>query len=216
MNAGRNDRWVRVWVIFVAVVSATQYGCDSTLAEPPEQAQTTIPAERELFFDATSGGEYVLFPGESGCKALVLIFFGYDCPISNAYSPELDRLHKKYSAQGIEFCVVYADADLTKDDARKHSKEYGFGFPAILDPEMSLALRVGAKIKPEAAILSPRGDLLYRGRIDDLYADFGKRRASPAKRELRDALDSILADKPIAVRRTEALGCDIDLPPAKK
>ena len=71
-------------------------------------------------------------------------------------------------------------------------------------------------VKPEVAVLSPKGDLLYRGRIDDLYADFGKRRTRPTSRELKDALETVLAGKPITVTRTEAIGCDIDFPDDKK
>ncbi len=162
-------------------------------------------------FARVGGGDYRL-PGAGECKAVVLLFIGHDCPVSNSYAPEIARLHKEFSARGVAFCAVYADADLEEKDARKHVKEYGIPCPAILDPKMTLALRVGATVKPEAAVLSPRGELLYRGRIDDWYADYGKRRDQPTRRELRDALEAILAGKPVPVTRTKAIGCDIDLP----
>jgi hypothetical protein len=58
-------------------------------------------------------------------------------------------------------------------------------------------------------VLSPSGDVLYRGRIDDRVADFGKRRVEPTRRDLRLALDAILAGKPVQARLTKAVGCYI-------
>ncbi len=193
--------------LMVAVLPTA--GCRPTRAEPP----TGKPVKEE-FVDVL-GDKYAL-PGPDDCKAVVLLFFGHDCPISNGYTPEIVRLCKVYFPKQIAFCVVYADADLGADDARKHAKEYGLTCPAILDPKMSLALKIGATVKPEAAVLSPEGELLYLGRIDDIYADFGKRRAQPTCRELKDALDAILAGKAIEVARTKAIGCPIDFPEKKK
>ena len=179
--------------------------------EPPKPADKRVDDE---FANAT-GDKYRL-PGPDDCKAVVLLFCGHDCPISNGYTKEIVRLCKEYMPKKIAFCVIYADADLGVDDARKHAKEYGFTCPAILDPKMSLASKVGATVKPETAVLSPKGELLYLGRIDDIYADFGKRRAQPTCTELKDALDAILAGTTIAVARTKAIGCHIDFPEKKK
>jgi len=161
-------------------------------------------------------GDKYRLPGPADCKAIVLLFVGYDCPISNGYAPELMRLCKEYTPKKVAFCVVYADADIATDDALKHAKEYGYTCPAVLDPEMKLARKVGATVKPEAAILTPKSELLYRGRIDDLYIDFGKKRVQPTTRDLKDALDAVLAGKPVPVARTKALGCYIDFPDTKK
>jgi hypothetical protein len=69
-------------------------------------------------------------------------------------------------------------------------------------------------VSPEAALLTPSGEIVYRGRIDDRVADFGKRRVQPTRRDLRLALDAFLKGKPIPARRTKAIGCYIpDIPP---
>ena len=169
----------------------------------------------ELAFTDVAGKSYRL-PRPDDCKAIVLIFFGYDCPISNAYVPEFRRIYEEYSPKNVAFCIVYADADLALEDARKHAKDYGFTCPAILDPKMVLSLRFGATVKPEAAVLSPKGELLYRGRIDNLYLSLGKKQAKPTQWDLRDALTSVLAGQPVATTRTKAIGCAIDLPARKK
>jgi thiol-disulfide isomerase/thioredoxin len=179
-----------------------------TQAAPPGASNQVAPADR-TGFDEVHGGKYDPFQSPHS-KAVVLIFFGHDCPISNRYAPEISRLQQEYSAEGVELCLVYADPDLSRADARKHAKDYSFDFPAILDPTLRLAARVGASVKPEAAVLSPDGEVLYRGRIDNTYADLGKGRATATQRDLRAALDSILAGEPVAVPRTQAIGCDID------
>ena len=180
-------------------------------SEPPSTAEKPVGEE----FVNVLGDKYHL-PGPDDCKAIVLLFIGHDCPISNGYTKEIVRISKEYMPKKIAFCVIYADADLGVDDARKHAKEYGFTCPAILDPKLSLALKVGATVKPETAVLSPKGELLYLGRIDDIYADFGKRRSQPTCRELKDVLNAILAGKTVTVARTKAIGCSIDFPEKKK
>lgn len=189
-------------VLLAFAMASGSYGC-----EPVKPAAHPVADE----FVNVLGEKYRL-PGPDDCKAVVLIFLGHDCPISNGYAPEIVRLCKEYTPQKVAFCVVYADTDITKDDAHKHAKEYGYTCPAILDPEMTLALKVGATVKPEAAVLTPKGELLYRGRIDDMHIDFGKKRSQPTSRELKDALDAVLAEKPVAFARTKAVGCYIDLP----
>lgn len=157
-------------------------------------------------------GDEFRFPGPADAKAVVLIFVGNDCPISNGYAPEIGRLCRDFAAKGVTFVLVYADHDLEEKDARTHAKEFAFPCPALIDPEQTLARKFGAKVKPEAFVLSPKGDILYRGRIDDLYADLGKRRTQPTRRDLREALTAVLAGTPVATPRTDAVGCPIYYP----
>jgi hypothetical protein len=144
------------------------------------------------------------------CVAQVLVFIGHDCPISNGYSREIERLRAEFAPQRIAWCVVYADADLSLADAQTHARTFGLGCPALLDPPLTLARQFGITVKPEVAVVAPTGRLLYRGRIDDRYVDFGKRREHLTSPDLRNALVAITQQQPIAVARTKAIGCDID------
>lgn len=186
---------------------AALLGCGVHPLQPDRPADNPLEDE---FVDVQ--GNTFRFPGPHDCKAVVLLFVGYDCPISNSYTPEVLRICKEYAPQKVAFCVVYADADITKDDARQHAEGYGYTCPAILDPEMKLARKTGATVKPEAVVLSPEGELLYRGRINDLYIDFGQKRPQATTHDLKNALDAILAGKAVPVALTKAVGCYIDLP----
>src|SRR5689334_9742946 len=68
-----------------------------------------------------------------GRKATVLLFITNDCPISNSYAPEFTRICEAYKAKKIAFYLIYADTLLSAADAKKHTKEYGYTCPALLD-----------------------------------------------------------------------------------
>ena len=142
-------------------------------------------------------------------KATVFFFITHDCPISNSYAPEIERIYKTYIAKKIAFFLVYVDPTLSAEEAKKHHSEFAYTCPALLDPKHELVKLTGATVTPEATALSANGKLLYRGRIDDRAADFGKVRAHPKQRDLRVALDSIAAGKKVARPITKPVGCFI-------
>ncbi|WP_309711068.1 redoxin family protein [Armatimonas sp.] len=144
-----------------------------------------------------------------GKKALVVFFVATDCPISNAYAPEIKRLCEHYTRQKIAFALVYPDPDTSLADAQKHAKAYGYTCPIFLDPGHRFTRKVGATVTPEVAVLRPNGSLLYRGRIDNLYVDFGKPRFAATHHDLRNALDATVANKTIRTQLTKAIGCFI-------
>ena len=117
-------------------------------------------------------------PAEWAAKrAVVLLFVSTDCPLSNRYVPELNRIENTYGPRGIAFYAVQGDATIPVDEVRRHAQEFGYLFPYLLDPSESLATYTGATATPQAAVLSPRGELLYLGRIDNRLEDFGHERA---------------------------------------
>lgn len=156
----------------------------------------------------TLAGKSVQVPA-SGRRFTLLFFVGYDCPISNYYTPEMNRLAAKYGPMGVAVYAVYPDKDLKPSDARAHSKEYGYAFSCILDSNRALVRLTGASVTPEAFLLSPQGRPLYHGRIDDKYIDFGKARYQATTHDLRDALEAAVHGKPIPVAMTKAIGCYI-------
>jgi thiol-disulfide isomerase/thioredoxin len=145
----------------------------------------------------------------SGKRAVVLLFLTTDCPLSNGYVPELNRIKDSYSPRGIAFYAVQGDATIALDKVRKHVTDFAYTFPYLLDPKESLAAFTGASTTPEAAVLSARGELLYLGRIDNRLEDYGRQRLQITEFDLRDALDDILAGKPVLRARTKVLGCAI-------
>ncbi|HLK15776.1 MAG TPA: redoxin family protein [Fimbriimonadaceae bacterium] len=145
-------------------------------------------------------------------KTLALVFITHDCPICNAYAPELRRIADSYAKKGASVELVYAEPNLTLAEAKSHAKAYSYtGLKTFLDPTAILAKASGVTVTPEAAVYGANGSLLYRGRIDDQYVAFGKQRARVTSHDLRIALDAALRHHPLAHPRTEAVGCFIPL-----
>ncbi len=141
--------------------------------------------------------------------ATVLVFVGRECPIANRMAPELGRIVSTYKTKSVSFFFVYADPGQTNRQIAQHIKDFKLGAPGIYDSQHRLVKAVGATVTPQAAILSPQGKLLYRGRINDLFLEHGRVRKTPKNEDLKRALDEILAGKPISVKETPALGCSI-------
>lgn len=203
------------------------FSCSGALAAPGEKSSpvtTARPNQNEATNNATVepagiavrdlAGSLVRPLANQGQKATVLFFVMHECPVANGYAPEISRIANEYGKRGVRSYVVYIEDDLTPEKARTHAKEYGYRFGALLDPAHRLAKLAGATISPEAAILSPKGEILYRGRIDDRVADFGKHRVQPTRRDLRLSLDAVLAGKPVPNRFTRAVGCYLPDEPA--
>ncbi len=142
-------------------------------------------------------------------QAVALIFVLPDCPIANSYAAEYSRLSTEFSSRGIPLVVVYVDPGLSTVRMHEHAREYLLSCPVLLDPQQVWVNRAGATKTPEAAVFGLDGKLLYRGRIDDRYVEVGKSRAAATSHDLRNAIESILADKPVAQRFTKAIGCHI-------
>src|SRR5438552_13725603 len=140
-------------------------------------------------------------------RAAVLFFTTTDCPVSNSYVPEMNRIRADYAGRNIAFYAVQTDTTIPETEVRKHAAEFGFTFPVLLDPKQSLVRLAGATATPEAAVLSREGKVLYLGRIDNRVADFDKRRPAPTESDLRDALDAVLAGKPVTHPTTNVIGC---------
>ena len=141
-------------------------------------------------------------------KANVVIFITNDCPIANAYAPEIQAIIREYSPRGAAFFLVHVDPDLTSEKAKKHAADFGYKCRILRDPKHLLVKRLEADITPEAFVISP-GGVKYRGRIDDLFADLGKKRRQARNLDLRNALDAVLAGKTVPSSKTEAVGCYI-------
>jgi hypothetical protein len=104
---------------------------------------------------------------------------------------------------------VHCDPQETEASVREHNRQYGLTLPIILDPDQSLARRCRAEVVPSVAVFSQKGELMYHGRIDDRVAEIGRERPQPSRHDLAEALDAILAHRPVAVPETKAVGCYI-------
>jgi hypothetical protein len=145
-------------------------------------------------------------------KVQVFLFVRTDCPISNRYAPEIQRLYEEFSPKGVAFWLVYPDPHETPETIRKHAQEYHHSSRPLRDPEHALARMTGVQVTPEVAVfVSGRTgqQMIYRGRIDDWYVDFGKARPAPTTHDLENVLGQIVAGRQVTPETTHAIGCFI-------
>jgi len=148
-------------------------------------------------------------PLAQDAPAHVFLFVRNDCPISNRYAPEWQRIHARFSPSGVRFWLVYPDPEEPLETIRTHLAEFKHPGEPLRDPEHRFVRATGASVTPEAALFDGSGRLVYRGRIDDRYVDFGKTRAAPTRHDLIEAIQSTLDGKPVAQATTRAVGCFI-------
>jgi len=141
-----------------------------------------------------------------GSKATAVVFLGTQCPLAKQYTPRIEALHEKYKANGINFVAVDPNIQDSLADMGAHARKHQLSIPFLKDPDQSLADLLGATRTPEICLIDKLGIVRYRGRIDDQFGiGYAKEKVNSA--EFVDAVDSLLADRPIPVSITSAPGC---------
>jgi hypothetical protein len=141
-------------------------------------------------------------------KIVVLLFVRTDCPISNRYAPAIQEMSARYGAR-TAFYLVYPIKSETPEQIRKYLSDFGYHLAVLRDLELALARISQVHITPEAAVFAADGRLVYHGRIDDWYEDFGRARPAPTTHELSEAIEAAIAGKNVAKATAPAVGCFI-------
>ena len=141
--------------------------------------------------------------------ATVHVFLKEDCPIARYHTKTLSQLQERYAKEGIAFCGYVSSGKATKQSVAAFKAKFKIPFAIEPDASLSKAHHLGAKVTPEVVVLNRDGKTLYRGRIDNTYADFGKRRRVTTSHDLRDVLEALAKDEAFEPKSTEAIGCFI-------
>jgi peroxiredoxin len=137
-------------------------------------------------------------------KAVVLMFIATQCPVSNGYNTRMVSLFNDYKDKNVVFIGINSNKEESVEEVKQHAKDHGFEFTVLKDDKNIIADKFGASVTPETFVLNPSLEILYHGRIDD-----SRREADVTSHDLRNALDEILAGKPVSVSTTKAFGCTI-------
>jgi len=156
----------------------------------------------------TTGQPHFVGNGE-GYRAAVLVFMTTECPISREYVPTLNQLAAKFKDQPVKLYGVVTDPSCTRAAVAQFKKDFKIDFPVLFDSSGELAETLGATHVPEAFVLDTEADVVYRGRIDDLYAEAGVKRPAVTKHDLADAITAVVDGKPVAEAKTTPIGCPL-------
>ena len=144
---------------------------------------------------------------DSSAKVVALVFVSTECPISNKFAPELERLRTKFSTNDVSLVLVYPNASDTDEKIEQHRRDYRLTGQFKRDSKRLLVKKAGVTVTPEAAVFDEKRALVYRGRVNDQYLALGKGRPLPTQHDLEDAITALLAGKKPRPSRTEAVGC---------
>ncbi len=156
---------------------------------------------------ATGGQEHSL-DGLAKSKLLVVAFLGHECPLVRAYVPRLNQLQEQYAGQGVEWLAINSNQQDSLAELQNFVRELKPGFPLLKDPGNVVADQLGASRTPQVFVLDQQRTVRYAGRIDDQFT-YGRQRPNPESNDLAQALDELLAGKPVSVPETGVAGCII-------
>src|SRR5437588_8738201 len=139
-----------------------------------------------------------------GAKGTVLIFIATKCPVSNAYNDRMEKLAEDYKIKGFNVIGINSNNTEPASEVKSHAAEKHLAFTILKDDGNKIADRLGANHTPEAYVIDAGGKLVYHGRIDN-----AQNPANITSNDLREALDEILAGKPIQKTTSVAFGCSI-------
>jgi peroxiredoxin len=148
-------------------------------------------------------------------KLVVVVFLGVDCPLARLYGPRLAAVARAYGPRRVALVGIDPNAHDALPQLREYVRRHGIPFPLLRDPGAAAADLFGAERTPEAFVLDERRVVRYRGRIDD-QNDVTVHRGKATHNDLTDALDELLAGRPVSRPRTEAPGCIIGRPGAAR
>jgi peroxiredoxin len=146
-------------------------------------------------------------------KGFIVVFTCNHCPFSVKYEDRIKALDKKYKDKGFPVIAINPnDASLHPSDdfegMKKRAKEKKFSFPYLRDETQEIATAYGATRTPHIYILQrePAGTVVkYIGAIDD-NSDNAKQ---VKEKYAENAVDALLAGKPVTPDFTKAIGCTI-------
>ena len=142
-------------------------------------------------------------------KGLLIMFVCRHCPYVLHVKPTLIQLGIDYLAQPVGFVAISSnDVVRYPDDAPEHLAELAreFSFPLLYDETQAVAKAYRAACTPDFFLFDGSGHLIYRGQLDDSRP--GNNQPSTGK-DLRMAIDALIAGQPINPEQRPSVGCSI-------
>jgi hypothetical protein len=178
--------WIRICLFLVPVIFYT------FLTAAPTPAVTS---GKEL-----STGKNLDVP--FGPKGSVLVFLSAKCPCSNSHIALLKTMAEKF--KDFSFVAIHSNADENLEDSKKYFQKVQLPFPVIQDDKTKLADFYKANRTPHVFVLSAASKVLYQGGITN-----SSEAPKADKNYLQEALQDIVAGRPVATPEGRTLGCGI-------
>lgn len=142
-------------------------------------------------------------------KVVVLEWFNDECPfvVKHYKNGDMNKLAQKYAGKEVVWLAINSTNGRTSEDDKAISTKWHIDRPILLDASGEVGKSYGSKNTPTMYIIKD-GKIAYRGAIDD-KSDSSPESVSSAKNYVAQALDEILAGKPVSEPMTKAYGCSV-------
>jgi peroxiredoxin len=158
-----------------------------------------------------TNGKFVSLADFKDKAALLVIFMCNHCPYVIHIRDGLARLACDYAAKSVGIAGISAN-DVKNypqdgpDRMKEEVKAVGYIFPYLYDETQSVAKAYHAACTPDIFLFDKNRKLVYRGQFDDSRPGNG---IPVTGKDLRAALDAVLAGKPVSEKQTASIGCNI-------
>lgn len=160
-------------------------------------------------------GEVVSLGDFSNQKAMLVMFICNHCPYVKHVREELARFARDYADADLAIVAISSnDIDQYPSDSpvamKEEAETYGYSFPYLFDEDQSVAKSYTAMCTPDFFLFGPDRRLVYRGRFDESRPDSG---VPVTGKDLRSAVDAVLADEEVDPDQRPSMGCSIKWKP---
>ncbi len=197
--------WLVAGSLSMVVASCFQIVIADKTAAPKSLTNSQIGRSIPRLSGIALSGKSVSAP-IPGAAATVIALSSTTCPLCQKYGPTLAALEDTYAKKGVKFVFVNPSTAESAGEMNQLVNRLKLNGPYLHDPKSAWVNVLGAKTTTETFVLDQNGKLVYRGAVDDQYA-IGAALERPKNRYLANALDAVLAGKPVKVRVTSATGC---------
>ncbi len=151
-------------------------------------------------------------------SAILVMFICNHCPFVKHIAPALAQLGREYQKKGVAIVAINAnDVARHPEDAppkmAEEAKARGYTFPYLYDETQSVAKDYGAACTPDFFLYDKARTLVYRGQLDDSRPG---NNLPVTGRDLRAALDAVLAGRPVPAPQKPSIGCNIKWKPGNE
>ena len=160
--------------------------------------------------DVTSGTQVTL-QSTRGPNGLLVMFICTHCPFVKHLETALAQLGRDYAGKGIGIVAISSnDAATYPDDSpqglAQQARRLGFNFPYLYDETQQVARAYSATCTPDFFLFDGALKLVYRGRFD---ASRPGNQIPITGKDLRAALEAVIAGQPVDSAQHPSLGCNI-------
>ncbi|WP_342597279.1 thioredoxin family protein [Cyanobacterium aponinum UTEX 3222] len=159
----------------------------------------------------TVSGKIISLKDFQGCKGLLVMFICQHCPFVKHVEQELAKIGHDYGSKNLGIVAISSnDAENYPDDSpanlKQMAEKLNFNFPFCYDETQEVAKAYQAACTPDFYLFDSDFRLVYRGQLDDSRPSLD---IPVTGKDLRDAIASLLAGKPINPDQKPSLGCNI-------